>query len=333
MEPVKRPKGVHCGLLLACALGLLGCGKAQPSVVVYTSVDQVYAEPILKDFEQRTGIRILPVYDVEATKTTGLATRLAAEKGSPRADVFWNNEFAQTLRLKEDGVFAEYRSPSAAGLPPAFLDPDGLWAGVGGRARVFLVNTRIVQENEYPKSILDLLNPAYPADRIGIAMPLFGTSATQAAALYAAWGPEKAHRFFNDVKARGVRIVDGNSVVRNMVVDGQLMFGLTDTDDAEGAVRKGAPVKVIVPDQDSLGTLVVPGTVAMVRGSPHPEQAKALIDYLLLPETEQALMRVGSCQWPLRGGGSSLKVMEVGLDEIQRSLAQAMAELREVFVR
>ncbi|MDF1532231.1 MAG: hypothetical protein P1P72_07955 [ANME-2 cluster archaeon] len=50
------------------------------SVVIYTSVDQVYSEPIFKEFEAQTGIKVLPVYDVEATKTTCLVNRLIAEK-------------------------------------------------------------------------------------------------------------------------------------------------------------------------------------------------------------------------------------------------------------
>ena len=44
-------------------------------IVVYTSVDQVFSEPILKLFEKETGIRVMPDYYVEASKTTGLVNR------------------------------------------------------------------------------------------------------------------------------------------------------------------------------------------------------------------------------------------------------------------
>jgi hypothetical protein len=49
-------------------------------IVVYTSLDQVFSEPILKDFERQTGIQVKPVYDVEATKSTGMVNRLIAER-------------------------------------------------------------------------------------------------------------------------------------------------------------------------------------------------------------------------------------------------------------
>lgn len=165
--------------------------QPQESMVVYTTVDQVYSEPILKEFEAKTGIHVLPVYDVEATKTTGMVNRLIAEKNRPLADVFWNGEFAQTLLLKEQGVLAIYHSPSATDIPAEYADSEGYWTGFGGRARVLLVNTNLISPDNYPDSIFDLLEPPLPGKQIGIAYPMFGTSATHAAALYAVLGQEK----------------------------------------------------------------------------------------------------------------------------------------------
>ena len=44
------------------------------------------------------------VYDTEATKTVGLANRLAAEARNPQCDVFWNNEVIRTVMLKRKGA-------------------------------------------------------------------------------------------------------------------------------------------------------------------------------------------------------------------------------------
>ena len=57
------------------------------SVVVYVSHDEVFSEPILRDFEKETGIRVRAVYDTEETKSTGAMNRLIAEKNNPQADV------------------------------------------------------------------------------------------------------------------------------------------------------------------------------------------------------------------------------------------------------
>jgi iron(III) transport system substrate-binding protein len=331
-------------IVLALALPLAcSCAPKQPTVVVYTSVDQVYAEPVLKAFAERTGIRVQPVFDVEATKTTGLANRLIAEKNHPRADVWWSGEFAQTMRLKAEGVLAPYDSPAAADIPAAYRDPGFYWTGVAGRARVLLVNTELLTPEQYPRSLQDLLDERLPGAQIGIAYPLFGTTATHAAALYAAWGREAARDYFARLQARGVRVVDGNSVVRDMVAQGQLACGLTDTDDACGAVEKGAPVEILFPDQQEggLGTLVIPGTVALVADAPHPEQGRALIDYLVSAEVERELVASGWCQVPLRSTvappacppGPAPRGMAVGLEAIWQQTEAASADLREIFVR
>ncbi len=327
-------------LELLAVLVLTGCGTPERSVVAYVSVDQVYSEPILKAFEKESGIRVRAVYDVEAAKTTGLTTRLVSEKQNPRADVFWNGEFAQTLRLKEQGVLAPFQSSSAADLPLTFRDAEGFWFGLGGRARVFIINRNLLKPEDYPTRLDDFLDPRYPPDRIGLALPMFGTTATHAAALYQAMGTVPARDFFTSLKARGIRVVEGNSAVRDRVADGRWLFGLTDTDDAQSALDRGAPVEVRAPDQDGRGTLIIPGTVALVRGAPHPLEASSLIEYLLRAETENALIKAGFCQWSLRGdpravpmfpGG--LRSMPTSLDEVRRQLPSTMVEMREIFLR
>src|ERR1700761_7353771 len=61
-------------------------------VVIYTSQDEEYADPIFHDFQKQTGIAVKPFYDSEAVKTVGLVNRLLAENDHPQCDVFWNNE-------------------------------------------------------------------------------------------------------------------------------------------------------------------------------------------------------------------------------------------------
>lgn len=314
--------------------------NAQSTVVVYCTVDQVYAEPVLAKFSKETGIRVLPVYDVEATKTTGLATRLIAEKPHPRADVFWNNEFLNTLRLQQKGILAAYKPPGTRDLPKQFADASGYWHGVGGRARVFLVNTRRLSPEAYPSKLDDLLNPRWPAKDVGIASPMFGTTATHAAALYATMGPKKAGDFFRKLKKRGVRILDGNSVVRDQVVSGQLAWGITDSDDGLVALNNNAPVVMIVPDQATDGTLAIPGTVALVANAPHPVTARKMLDFLASAEGEKALINAGGSQFSLREKSrilpaipSHLKLLNLSLHDVFEQSPRAISELREIYVR
>src|SRR5438445_656492 len=96
--------------------------KLQRQVVIYTSQDQVYAEPILKEFERQTGMKVRAVFDSESVKTVGLVNRLIAEKDRPQCDLFWNNEELRTRQLAAMGVFEK-------------------WVAVGHRSRRITVNT------------------------------------------------------------------------------------------------------------------------------------------------------------------------------------------------
>lgn len=331
------------GIVALASLTSLILPAPAPEVVVYTSVDQVYSEPILKGFETRTGVRVKAVYDVEAAKTTGLVNRLIAESSNPQADVFWNGEVAQTLLLKASGVLDPYRSPSAYGIPDTYLDSDSCWSGFGGRARVFLVNTDLLQPEEYPRSLTDLVNTSIPPDMIGIAYPVFGTTATQVSAMYTVWGEESARKYYRSLKESGIRVLDGNAAVRDFVASGDLAVGLTDSDDACGAVARGAPVAIVFPDQGSgeTGTLIIPNTVALVRTAPHPGEARQLIDYLLSPEVESLLLQSGWLQVAVRPvevrsacvDVRGVKGLNVTFEEIAARQEMARRDMTEIFVR
>jgi len=74
--------------VVAAALWRFHTSSGTQDVVVYVSHDEVFSEPILKDFENETGIRVRAVYDTEETKSTGAMNRLIAEKNNPQADVY-----------------------------------------------------------------------------------------------------------------------------------------------------------------------------------------------------------------------------------------------------
>jgi iron(III) transport system substrate-binding protein len=279
---------------------LAGCTGATNEVVVYTALDREFSEPILTAFGEEHDIRVLPVYDVESTKTVGLTQKIVSERARPRCDVFWNNEIVNTLRLQEQGLLEVYQSPVAEKYPEAFKSADGHWHGFAARARVLLVNTKLVPEDKRPTSIYDLADPQWRG-QVGIAKPLFGTTATHAACLFETLGAEQAKAFFQRLKANEIQILSGNKQVALAVAAGQIAFGLTDTDDAMIELEQGSPVTIIYPDRndDQLGTLFIPNTLCIVKGCPHPVAARQLVDYLLAPPVEAELAEGPSAQIPL----------------------------------
>ena len=95
-EPLTRRELIVSTLTLLAASTLAACGdgRSNPrgdsaSVVMYISADDALARVVLAACTRDTGIEIVPVFDTEATKSTGLENRIRAERDRPRADLFW----------------------------------------------------------------------------------------------------------------------------------------------------------------------------------------------------------------------------------------------------
>ena len=298
-----------CFLVYALANG---CGSgdvpdtvARGRVVVYTSVDRLFSEPVLQEAEKRLGMRVVGVYDTEETKSTGLANRLIARKDNPDGDVFWSGDPARAALLKAKGVTVAYDSPAAAAIPDAFKDAERHWVGFSARARVLLVNTALVAQGDEPKTVFDLTDAKWKG-RVAMANPLFGTTSFHVAALFEALGEQRAAQWLRDLRDNGVVIVSSNGESKRQVAEGQMAMGLADSDDAAEAISHGQPVRAVLLDQttssgEPLGNLIIPNTLSLIRGGPNPEGARRVFDFLLSADAQKMLAE--SCaQAPLLPG-------------------------------
>jgi len=312
----------------------------QTEVVVYTSLDEEFSQPIFDEFTRLTGIRVLAKFDTESTKTVGLTQALFAERDRPRCDLFWNNEIVNTLRLEQAGLLSQYVTAAAEEFPAQYGSASGTWHGFAARARVLIINTDLLPEEAWPSSIHDLENRDWQG-RVGIAKPLAGTTATHAACLFSVWGEARAREFFRAVKANA-KVMSGNKQVAVAVGNGELMFGLTDTDDAIVEKEKGLPVKIIYPDQglQQLGTLFIPNTLALIAGAPRRESAEKLADFLLSPAVERMLAEGPSAQIPLNPrvryqprveSPRTIRAMEVDFEAAAKQWNLAAEFLRQEF--
>jgi iron(III) transport system substrate-binding protein len=315
-------------IALAVNLALVGTSckdrSARRQVVLYCSVDQAIAEPIVAAFEKQSGIEVLAKYDTEASKTVGLAQRLRAEAAAPAADVFWSGEVFHTIRLAREGLLAPYRgeggtplhSTSDAALKSqgrdalatqgqdglaTFADPNGCWYGFALRARVIGYNTNRVSAQEAPKSLEDALEPKWKG-RLLMASPAFGTTGGDVASWFAHYGPDRAREILRRLKDNGVRIVSGNSTAVRMVATGQADICFTDTDDVYAGQRNGWPVAMNFLDQGGDGVLAIPNTAAVIKGGPNRRNAAILMQFLLSAELERLLVQSDSHNSPVHAG-------------------------------
>lgn len=323
------------------ALSTLTTVAAAETVRVYVSLDREHSERLLKRFQKETGIEVDAQFDTEATKTVGLVRRLIAEKDDPQCDVYWNNELATTIKLKEAGVLQPYRSPMAADIPAAFKDKDGYWTGFAARARILIVNTELVGPDEMPTSMWDLTDPKWKG-KTCMARPETGTTAAHAVVLYVR-DQAKADEYFDKLIANDVVWLTGNGHCMREVAAGRFAFGWTDTDDFNVALTQGKPVAKVYPDKgkDQAGVLYIPNSLVLIRDCPNPDTGRKLIDWLLRPEIEADLAKSATAQIPVRPGvfvppnvqrpDQIGKTMEVDWDRVGDEYDKWVSHLRAKF--
>lgn len=333
----------RCLLLLSLGLAL-GCWSSRgPQVIVYSALDQEFAEPILRDYQSTHQVQIAAKYDVESTKTIGLTQAILAERNRPRCDLFWNNEILNSIRLDRAGLLRPLPDDVLNDYPRQFQAPNGNWCGLAARARVILVNkNRMPDREQWPTSVMDLGHVRY-LGRAAWAKPLFGTTAAHATVIYHTLGREAAKEFFEGVYHYALTL-SGNKQVAVGVGSGQLYWGLTDTDDALAEIRAGRPVEIVYPDQaeGSPGTLFIPNTICLIKGSPHPKEADHLARQLLSGDVENRLATGPSGQIPLHPNSDaqppvetpkSIRAMDVDFTAAAEDWDATALLLREVFYR
>jgi iron(III) transport system substrate-binding protein len=326
---------VIAGLLAVAFWQRAKTPEGAQTVVVYVSHDQVFSEPILKDFEKETGVNVRAVYDTEETKSAGTMNRLIAEKNNPQADVYWANEPIRAEVLKQQHIAAPYLSPNAAGIPETFRDPQEYWTGFAARARVLIAQDSLEPK---PSTIFAYTDPRWRKKAV-IANPLFGTTTDEIAALFVLLGDERARAFMQGMRENEVQLSPSNGDSADLVARGQFAFSLVDSDDVVNRVKQHEPVAMVYPDQgkDDLGCLIVPNAALLIAGSPHPEAGKKLIDYLLSTETERKLAFSDAAQIPLHAGVQTppelrpiekLKIMKVDYSAIARKMLEIQPFLK-----
>ena len=178
--------------LLAALLLLFsaGCGPKGPGtaayapadgerLVLYTSHKEEVYQPIVKEFEQRTGIWV----DVVAGGTNELLERIRKEADSPAADVMFGGGVESLASYRD--CFTPYTCAGAEEIQARFRDPEDLWTPFSALPVVLVYNTKLVRPGQVGRWS-DLLSPQLRG-RIAFADPaVSGSSFTALVTLYSA---------------------------------------------------------------------------------------------------------------------------------------------------
>lgn len=271
-------------LLALCLLLLSGCGRTVPAedfapaeedrLVIYTPLKEEVYGPIVKEFEDRTGIWV----QVEAGGTGTLLDRIGTEP----CDLLFGGG-VDSIQSRA-GLFEPYDSPLAS--EAAFRCGDGTWTALSSVPVVLICNPVLVRSNP-PESWRSLLDSAWRG-KIAFADPsVSGSGYTALAALLQILPGDDRELMAAFARNLDGQILEDSGQVAGAVADGTSYIGVIPEDMALRAVRDGRDVAVLWPVE---GTCAVPDGMAVVSGCAHGDNARRFIDFALGEDVQRRLM-------------------------------------------
>lgn len=238
-------------------------------LTVYTSHKEEVYGPIVKEFEERTGVWV----QVVTGGTNELLERIAAEADAPACDVMFGGG-VESLMAYED-YFEPYTCSGADKLKPGLRPEGDRWTPFSALPIVLIYNTKLVADGAVA-GWSDLLEPRWRG-RIAFADPaVSGSSYTALATMLSCLpGDDWAvlERFAQNLD--GTVLEDSGDVVAAVTV-GTASLGVTLEQTALKQQAQGADIAIVYPKE---GTSNLPDGTALAAGAPHGENARAFLEF------------------------------------------------------
>ena len=326
--------------VLALSVALAGCGggdkKAEKKaggtkgeLMVYTSIypdiiDNMCKPSLAKAFPEMKVNWFQGGTEKVVTKITG---EIKAKKIG--ADVLMVADPSYYLKLEDQKLLLPYKSKEEKNLINDKA-ADGAWYAVRVCNMIIAYNADKLKAEDAPKNWTDLADPKWKGK---IAMPnpmLSGTAYVAVGALADKYGWE----YFDKLKANGLRVEEGNSAIQNKLLTGEYAAAMIlEENILKLANTKKEPLKVIYPKD---GVVQVPSPIAIFNTTKNPEGAKALVDWWLSKEGQQAVVKGwmhsvrGDVKEPI--GSVPTKGLTDGKIKVDwRKLADNNAKIKEEF--
>ena len=269
--------------LTGCAGGAASSGEGGPAqeerLVIYTSHKEEVWWPIVKEFEERTGILV----DVVTGGTNELLDRIGEETDHPQADVMFGGGVESLLACRD--LFESYTTTQSRAIAQQYRAPEDLWTPFSSLPVVLIYNTKLVSPWEVT-GWSDLLSSRFRG-KIAFADPQISGSSftalvTMSQALEGEW-EENVQRFAANLEGRQL---DSSGDVLTSVAGGSDWVGITLEETAMKRIAAGDDIAMVYPAD---GTSSVPDGCALVKGAPHQENARSFLDFTVSYDVQRLL--------------------------------------------
>lgn len=302
-------------VLASAALLLTGCGAAGSDesaapvasgaanvgepLTMYSGRSEELVQPAIDAFTEQTGIEV----EVRYADSAQLAAQLLEEGERSPADVFFAQDAGALGAVSGAGLAATLPDEVVEQVPAAFRADDDTWVGVTGRARVVVYDPRTVPADQVPTSVQDLTEPQWQG-RVGIA-PANASFQSFVTAMRVLDGEESTRAWLEAMVANGVQVFEDNKSILDGVDAGVVSAGLINhyywyRKAAEAGADQVPSRLQFLPGGDP-GALVNVAGVAVLGATDQPEQAEALVRYLLSTEAQDYFAEQ-TLEYPLVAG-------------------------------
>lgn len=303
--------------------------KKDGKLVLYGTMQSDIFDLLQKAFHKKTGI----VVDYWRTSATKVMERALSEARAGKAlfDLVMTTEDTMRIMLKE-GMLAKYDSPMNKDFPKDAIDPD-----LGPRARNHIVgivyNKSVINPADAPKSLEDLVKPQYRGKLVMADPTLHTTTAQWLANVHKLVGRDKADKFVRDLAGMKPTLVESFGPAADRITTGEIPIGITYVYYVYLNGIKGAPLEYVRTGK-FLGDA---SYLALFHRAPHPNAAKAFIDFFLDEESMNLMAKAGefvnrkSVYPPVPDAD---KIQFVEMDDLGEKLyAEKRKEFQKLFLR
>jgi iron(III) transport system substrate-binding protein len=303
-------KALHSIVLVLSVLVLAACGDddgggsaagdagGDRQLTIYSGRDEALVKPLIDRFQRQTGIRVRVRYG----ETAELAATLREEGDRSPADVFFGQDAGALGALQQAGLLEMLPQRTLDEVSSRFRSAEGRWVGTSGRSRVLAYDERELSEDDLPRSVLDLTQPAWKG-RVGWA-PTNASFQAFVTGLRRVEGDDGARRWLEDMQANDVKAFESNVVIRDAIAKGEVDTGLINHYYVLEAIAEEGddyPVKLHFFADGDIGSLVNVAGAAVLESSERKPEARRFVDFLLGAEAQRYFAN-DTKEYPLAAG-------------------------------
>jgi len=273
------------GMLVLLGLGapVLGQGKPEDAVVVYSAADADMVNAMVAAFQAKhPAVKVSTV----VAGTGELIKRVEAEQARPLGDVVWSAG-PEAIGGKK-ALFEPYASREAGAFFPGQMPADRSWTPFTTMPYVIMYNKKLVPDAEAPRAWKDVLDPRWKGKVAYADATKSGSSYTLLVTWLTIYGKNDAGWKFVEDILRQSKVLPKSSMTYQMVANGEFPIGLTFEQGAFDFLKSGAPVGIVYPSE---GTAVIPDGSALIKGAPHPNAARLFLDFTVSREGQELVVQ------------------------------------------